>query len=80
MRYAIHAQGKTYDALDLEHAIASGRQAAAAGACGVAVTRGDRPVWGIWRDEAGHFRETRTPKYVEEVRRFALSGRGDLPC
>lgn len=79
----IHAERLKLDAPNLEDAIAAGRQAAAAGARGVAVTKktlaGEKPVWAIWKDEGGRFRETRTPRYVEEVRRFALLGRGALP-
>jgi hypothetical protein len=81
--YRIHARGKSEDADSLEQAVGRGRVLAHEGECAVAVTRrtgeSERPIWCIWADEGGSFRQTRTPKYVEQVKGVALTGRGKLP-
>jgi hypothetical protein len=82
--YRVHARGKTEDASSLEQAVGRGRVLAHEGQRAVAVTRragqSERPIWCIWADEDGSFRQTRTPKYVEQVKAVALTGRGKLPC
>ncbi len=85
--YRVHARGKSEDADSLEQAVGRGRVLAHEGERAVAVTRhtrsgqseSERPIWCIWADEGGSFRQTRTPKYVEQVKGVALSGRGKLP-